>query len=68
MKTNYNYLSSFLLVHNPCNDLDFLFIYFLYIGKKHIYVSLNSKLHPPTLTYFQVIHLSFIFFFFQSLA
>ena len=22
----------------------------------------NSKLHPPTLTYFQIIHLSFFFF------
>ena len=41
---------------SQCNDQENLFLY------KHIYLSLNSKLHPPTLTYFQISHLSFFFF------
>ena len=58
---DYNYISSFLPIHIPCDDQENLFLY------KHIYLSLNSKLHPPTLTYIQISHLSFIFFF-QSLT
>ena len=42
-KEDYNCISSYLLIHILCNDQD-LFIYI-----KHIYLSLNSKLHHPTL-------------------
>ena len=48
-----NYISSFIPIHIPCNDQENLFLY------KHIFLSLNSKLHPPTLTSFKISHLSF---------
>ena len=52
---DYNYISSFLLINILCNDQKNLFLY-----KTYLYKSLNYKLHPPTLTYFHIIHLSFI--------
>ena len=58
IKMDYNYISSYLLINILCNDQKNLFLY-----KTYLYKSLNCKLGPPTLTYFQIIHSSFICFF-----
>ena len=75
MKTNYNYISSFLLIHIPCNDLDYLFIYlfiyiyvYIYICKKTYLLKFKLLITSSNFNLFQIIHLSFIYIFFQSLA